>query len=173
MAVRSKPAEELSLPTLLRAARNTYATAVREPLRTAGFDDLPRNGVFVIGAISRTGAPLAQIIRWLGVSKQAAGQLIDVLVLRGYLERVVDEDDRRRLRLGLTERGRAVAVLARTAVERVDEQLLREVGAAAVARTRATLQALIALSCEPAAPIEPDRPRQSLHPPLSRRGSSR
>ena len=54
---------------------------------------------------AQTQAPLAEVIRQLGVSKQAAGQLVDSLVVRGYLDRTVDPDDRRRLIVTLTERG--------------------------------------------------------------------
>ena len=87
---------ELTLPALLRAARSAYGAAIRSALAEAGCDDVPRNGSYVIGAIARTGEPLSDIIQWLGVSKQAAGQLVDTLVIRGFLGRSVDPDDRRR-----------------------------------------------------------------------------
>ena len=95
----------------------------------------------MVGAIDRTGAPLSQIITELGVSKQAAGQLVDTLVARGYLDRAPDPDDRRRLTITLTERGHAAAEV-RSAVGRVDADLLRAVGADYVAHTRVTLGAL-------------------------------
>jgi DNA-binding MarR family transcriptional regulator len=145
MADRSLTLEAAGLHVLLRAARQRYAAAAVARLSAAGFDDLPRNGIFVIGAIGRSEAPLGEIITWLGVSKQAAGQLIDTLVLRGYLDRAIDEDDRRRLKVSLTERGRAVAAIARAAVESLDERLLAAVGKEHVAQTRATLLALIRL----------------------------
>ena len=47
-------------------------------LAVAGCDDVPRNGSFVIGAIARGGSPLSGIIKELGVSKQAAGQLVEL-----------------------------------------------------------------------------------------------
>jgi DNA-binding MarR family transcriptional regulator len=144
--MKPRRAEEASLPALLRGARHTYAAAVAVPLAAAGFEYIPRNGVFVMGAISRADAPLGDIIQWLGVSKQAAGQLVDQLVLRGYLSREVDPDDRRRLKVNLTDRGRAVAAIARSAIERMDERLLKVVGRECVAHTRATLRALIGLS---------------------------
>jgi len=97
----------------------------------------------VIGAIARTGAPLGQVIKELGVSKQAAGQLVDALVTRGYLDRSVDPEDRRRLTITLTERGRAAAGVIRSAVERVDAGLVGRVGPEYVAHTRATLASLI------------------------------
>jgi len=137
--------EAWPLPALLRAARGAYGSAIREDLDEAGCDDVPRNGIYVIGAIARTEAPLSDIIGQLGVSKQAAGALVDTLVIRGYLERTVDPDDRRRLRIGLTERGEAAAVVVRAAVERVDAALLARVGPERVAHTRATLASLITI----------------------------
>jgi DNA-binding MarR family transcriptional regulator len=137
------PAEDISLPALLRAARSVFGAAIRAELEAHGCDDLPPNGPFVLGAIARTGAPLAQVIRHLGVSKQTAGQLVDTLVARGYLERTPDPDDRRRLVVTLTERGLETAAVVRAAVEEVESDLVRRVGAERLAHTRQTLLALI------------------------------
>ncbi|HEY2689815.1 MAG TPA: MarR family transcriptional regulator [Streptosporangiaceae bacterium] len=134
--------DEVAFPALLRAARRTYGSAVRAALAEAGCDDMPRNGSYLVGAIDRTGAPLSQIITELAVSKQAAGQLVDTLVARGYLDRSPDPDDRRRLTITLTERGHAAAATVRAAVEQVDAGLLDAVGADYVAHARATLGAL-------------------------------
>jgi DNA-binding MarR family transcriptional regulator len=138
-------AEQIALPALMRAARMTYGAAIREAVGAVGCDDLPRNGAFVLGAIARGGVALGAVIDGLGVSKQAAGALVDTLVSRGYLGRSVDPEDRRRLRVELTPRGMAVAEVIRDAVEAVDEALLERVGAEHVAHTRATLAALIEL----------------------------
>jgi len=115
--------EDIVLPALLRAARNPYRNAVVESLAAAGYDDLPRNGAYVIGGIARNGSALGEVIRDLGVSKQAAGQLIDTLVMRGYLDRRPDADDRRKLTIELTERGRAAAAAVRSGIETVDRDL--------------------------------------------------
>ena len=48
-------------------------------------------------------------IRGLGVTKQAASQLLDTLVLRGFLVRDINPEDRRRMTIDLTERGHAAA----------------------------------------------------------------
>ncbi len=135
--------DEVAFPALLRAARRAYGSAIRAALADAGCDDMPRNGSYVIGAIARTGAPLSQIITELGVSKQAAGQLVDTLVTRGYLDRSADPEDRRRLTITLTERGHAAAAVIRSGVERVDAALVARVGPEHLAHTRATLAALI------------------------------
>ena len=146
MAEGGSTGDEISMPALLRAARTAYGAAIRRDLAAAGFDDIPKNGIFVIGAISRRGAPMARIIEALGMSKQAAGQLIDQLVLRGYLLREVDPQDRRRLTISLSERGAAAAKISRAAVDRIDAALTRQAGDAAVAQARTVLTALIAMT---------------------------
>jgi len=137
--------DEVAFPALLRLGRNAYATVIGAALADAGCDDIPRNGIYVIGAIARMGAPLGQIVKDLRVSKQAAGQLVDTLVLRGYLERAVDADDRRRLTLSLTERGLAAAAASRAAVERLDAELADRIGPIYVGHARAVLGALVAI----------------------------
>ncbi len=136
--------ETIGLPVLLRHARHTYGSAMRRALEEAGYDDIPSNGLYVIGglALGVPDIPLGQLIKELGVSKQSAGQLVDALVARGYLEREVDKEDRRKLNITLTERGKAAAATQKAAREKVDAELLAAVGADDVARTRRTLAVL-------------------------------
>ena len=142
------PYGDWSTPALLRGARDLYRFAIRNALNEAGYDDMPRHGAFVVGAMARTGAPLSVLIRQMGVSKQAGGQVVDTLVTRGYLDRAVDDRDRRRLTVTLTERGRNAAAAIRSAVDRVDARLLEKVGDRSVAHTRAALVALIEIDGE-------------------------
>jgi DNA-binding MarR family transcriptional regulator len=144
--------EPESVPSLLRRARRAYARAITDALAEAAFDDVPRNGAYVLAASAREGAQLGQIIKDLAVSKQAAGQLIDTLVSRGYLDRAVDPQDRRRLTIALTERGAAAAAVIGAAAARVDARLLQRVSAARVEHAREGLGALADLAAEPATP---------------------
>lgn len=134
--------DEIVIPALLRHARSTYGTAMRRALDEAGYDDIPANGLYVIGALAMTEMQLAEIIRDLRVTKQAAGQLVDALVLRGYLTRDVDPGDRRRLTVALTERGRAAAATQAGAREAIDAELLARVGAEKIRHCREVLAAL-------------------------------
>ncbi len=77
------------------------------------------------------------LIRGLGVS-----QLIDTLVVRGYLTREVNAEDRRRLDITLTERGRAAAAVIRAAIVQVDAELTSMISATELAGLRAGLRAL-------------------------------
>jgi len=133
----------------MRAARNTYVEAVRLPLAASGFDDLPRDGVYTVASIAAGEISPATLRVQLGVSKQAVSQLLDSLVLRGYVQRSIDTVDRRRMRLGLTDRGQEVAALSRAAIDGVERRLTETVGVERVRHTRETLEALIALASEP------------------------
>ncbi|MFJ1768391.1 MarR family transcriptional regulator [Amycolatopsis sp. NPDC088138] len=127
---------DVVLPALLRAARGSYGAAIRARLAEGGFDDMPRNGPYVLGGLVNHGGAARQLVRELGVGKQAAGQLVDTLVARGYLTREPDSD------VTATERGRAAAAAIRAAVTSVDDELATLVTPAELAGLRAGLVAL-------------------------------
>ena len=130
------------IPALLRAARGGYGNTIGARLAAAGFEDLPRNGPFVLGGMAHYGGSAVDMIRGLGVTRQAASQLIDTLVVRGYLTREINVDDRRRMSIELTERGRAAAATVRAAIEQVDEELGRMISPGDLAALRRGLVAL-------------------------------
>jgi DNA-binding MarR family transcriptional regulator len=134
--------QQVAIPALLRAARGAYALAIQSRLAEGGFDDLPRNAPYVLGGMANRGGSIGDLIRELDVSKQAASQLIDTLVVRGYLSREINPDDRRRLSITLTERGSAAAAAVRAGVADVDAQLVELCGPRQIAGLRAGLIAL-------------------------------
>jgi DNA-binding MarR family transcriptional regulator len=143
-SVRAEPkwTDDIPMPGLLLAARATYGTVIRNALSDAGLDDVPRNGGYVLAAIAQPEAALQEIIARLGASKQTAGQLVDALAARGYLERNVDAGDRRRATVRLTQRGRTAVAVIRAAVERVDAMLIAAVSAEYAEHARSALVAL-------------------------------
>lgn len=145
MTERAPWYEEVTIPALLRHARVTYGSAMRRSLEVEGYDDIPRNGLYVIGglALGDGHVPLGNLIRDLRISKQAAGQLVDTLVARGYLDRTVDPHDRRRLNITLTERGRAAAAIQGAARDAIDTELLARTGEGVVGALRQALATLI------------------------------
>ena len=68
-------------------------------------------------------SPQAELAASLGLSKQAASQLIDTLVLREYLERRIDPEDRRRMGVRLTAVDAPRRSRSETAVERSRRRL--------------------------------------------------
>jgi DNA-binding MarR family transcriptional regulator len=105
-------------------ARGSYGDLARQALLDAGCDDVPENGGFVIAGLDDTEfTPQAEAVAHLRRSKQRSSQLIDTLVLRGYLERRNDPDDRRRMSVRLTERGRIASDAIQSAVDTIDAEL--------------------------------------------------
>ncbi len=141
-------AEDTLLPVLLKPGRGVFGLFVRDALAEAGFADMPANGGYVLGLLEPDGAAFSDVIADLGVSKQTASQLIDTLVVRGYVERTADPDDRRRLLLTLTERGRAASDVVFSTVQKVNARLVAIVGAERMAHTKETLAALLSLRGE-------------------------
>jgi DNA-binding MarR family transcriptional regulator len=135
--------DDVPLSALIQAARSTYSRAVEAAQSRIGCDDLPATGGFITSAMHWSGASLESVIRWMGVTKQAVSQSVDTLVVRGYLERSHDAQDRRKVNLTLTHRGKDAGKAARSAIERIDRELERRVGAEMVAHTRAALVALL------------------------------
>jgi DNA-binding MarR family transcriptional regulator/predicted enzyme related to lactoylglutathione lyase len=132
----------LPTPTLMRAARGTYARSIRAQLQEIGVDDLPKNGAFILfGIHSGNGTP-ADLPFGLGVSRQAVSQVIDVLVQRGYVERHPDPGDRRRISLELTERGQEVVEAVWRGTEAIDGQLATRLSAEQIEAMRSGLMAL-------------------------------
>ena len=120
--------EDVPIPQLMREARDAYREAVQHALAGAGCDDIPRNGALVLAGLDQrtpepTFTPQADVVASLGLSKQAASQLIDTLVLREYLERRIDPGDRRRMGVRLTVRGLAAAIAIQTATGSIDATL--------------------------------------------------
>lgn len=149
--MKNKPwYEDVVIPALLRHARNTYGAAMRQALAEAGFDDVPKNGLYIIGGLAlETGPiPLGELIKELRISKQAAGQLVDNLVLRGYLLRKEHSTDRRKLTITLSGRGQAAAAAQAAARKKIDAELARRVGEENVRRARRTLAALVDIGME-------------------------
>lgn len=137
--------ENVVIPALLRYARGTYGSAMRGALDDAGYDDIPENGLFVIGglALGAGDVPVGRLAKELRISKQAAGQLVDTLVARGYLSRESDPTDRRKLIVTLTERGRDAAAAQASARDRIDGELHERLGDAGLLALRRGLGALI------------------------------
>ena len=134
------------MPQLMREAGDAYRDAVRQALAGAGCDDIPRNGAFVLASLDHHApepafSPQADVVASLGLSKQAASQLIDTLVLREYLERRSDPEDRRRMGVRLTDRGRGAAIAVRTATDAVDATLAQLITADELHGLRAGLAA--------------------------------
>src|ERR1700683_2011804 len=145
--------EDAPVPQLMREARDVYRHAVVVALAGVGCDDVPRNGAFVLADLDLGGSDpkfhsQPEAVTSHVLSKQAASQLIDSLVLREYLERRNDPVDRRRMEVRLTERGRMAASAIRTAIDEVEAGLAQLISADELHGLRAGLAAYRAIRAQ-------------------------
>ena len=138
--------EDVSVPSLMREARDVYRDAIRKALAGAGCDDIPRSGSIVLAGLDHLGpepafSPQADVAASLGLSRQMASQLIDTLVLREYLERRNDPADRRRMEVRLTARGRRAAMAIQMATDAIETALAELISADELHGLRAGLAA--------------------------------
>jgi DNA-binding MarR family transcriptional regulator len=138
--------EDVPVPLLMREARDAYRDAIGRALTDAGCDDIPRSGMFMLAGLDTSASdskfsPQSDVIASLGLTKQTASQLIDTLVLREYLERRVDPEDRRRMGVRLTERGRRAALAIQGAIEAIEGALAQRITADELRGLRAGLAA--------------------------------
>ncbi|NEB79403.1 MarR family transcriptional regulator, partial [Streptomyces sp. SID14478] len=79
--------EALALSAALLAAAGELTQRIDEGVRARGFDGVrPAHG-FVFVRLSFGDATATDVAAHLGVTKQAASQLVDELVRKGYVER--------------------------------------------------------------------------------------
>jgi DNA-binding MarR family transcriptional regulator len=98
-------AVQLAMSVLATASR--VIEQIQDGMARRGFPDVrPAHG-FAFVRISHGDATVLDVAEHLGVTKQAASQLVEQLVQRGYVTRVPDPADARRRTLALTARGRA------------------------------------------------------------------
>jgi len=108
----------MTAAAVLRVATQ-LVDGIQEGLTARGFDDVrPAHG-FAFARISGARATTVDLAAHLGITKQAAAQLVEHLVERGYLTRESDPRDGRAKLLVLTRRGRACTTAAEEAAEDV------------------------------------------------------
>jgi DNA-binding MarR family transcriptional regulator len=74
--------------------------------------------------------------------RKSFSQLVDTLALRGFIERNVDPEDRRRMSLKLTARDHAAAEVVYAATTALDQELEKRLSSAEVAGLRRGLAVL-------------------------------
>lgn len=94
----------MAFTTILRAGRGAIDELHRRLAERGHPDVRPAHG-YAFQAIGASGATATELGRKLGVTKQAAGQMVDELVRLGYVERGPDPADGRRRIVTLTPRG--------------------------------------------------------------------
>jgi DNA-binding MarR family transcriptional regulator len=142
--------EAMALSATLLAAAGALVARIDAGVTARGFDDLrPAHG-FAFARMSAAGATVSELADHLGVTRQAASQLVDELVRKGYAERRPHPDDARSRLVVLTERGRACTRAAEEAAADAVRPWAAELGERRLRTLRDDL-----LRIAPGGPIRP------------------
>ena len=105
-----------SLAFSLLAASRALVDGVSAGVTARGFGDVrPAHG-FAFARLSAGGATITELAEHLNVTRQAAAQLVDELVAKGYVERRPHPRDARARLIVLTDKGRACTEAAEAAI---------------------------------------------------------
>ncbi|MET8287518.1 MarR family winged helix-turn-helix transcriptional regulator [Streptomyces sp. NPDC005132] len=97
--------EAMALSAALLAVAGGLTQRIHEGVVARGFEGLrPAHG-FAFTRLAPDGATVTELAAHLGVTKQAASQLVEELVRKGYVERHPHPGDARARLVVLTERG--------------------------------------------------------------------
>ena len=112
--MRNDDAQSLAFGLL--AASRALVDGVDAGVRARGFDDVrPAHG-FAFARLSAGGATITQLAGHLDVTRQAAAQLVDELIAKGYVERQPHPRDARARLIVLTSKGWACTQAAEAAI---------------------------------------------------------
>ncbi len=135
----------LDLPVLLLSAARALVDGVDAGVRVRGFADVrPAHG-FAFARLAGDGATVGQLAEHLDVTKQAASQMVEELVTKGYVERRPHPDDARARLIVLTPKGWACT----RAADEAATELLRPWADALGPRRLAALRADLARLATP------------------------
>jgi DNA-binding MarR family transcriptional regulator len=141
MPARSLADTYVSIPELMRLARGSYKRAIDAEYAARGIDDVPAPGGYILAYLAGGAESVPEMIEGLGIKKRQYNELVDSLVLRGFITPEIDPEGGRGA-FALIERGREAADAIFTAGRVVNEELERRVSSEDIAGLRRGLAAL-------------------------------
>ncbi|MFD9550150.1 MarR family winged helix-turn-helix transcriptional regulator [Nocardia salmonicida] len=132
------------LPLLLLAAAAEVTQAVHAGVTAAGFTDIRPTHGFAFVRMAPDGATVGEIAEHLAVTKQAASQLVDELVTKGYADRNPHPRDARARLITLTDRGWACTRAADAALAEFTQTWSDTLGAATLTQVGTALSRVVA-----------------------------
>ena len=142
----------MPLHGLLEFALNAIVEEFRGELERGEFSDIRPTHGCVFRYMNERGLRLTEIAERGNMTKQSAGEVVDDLAARGYIERVPDPDDRRAKLVRLTERGEAAQAYGFHLLAEIEKRWGERYGAERIAGLRAMLEEIAAVEAPFAMP---------------------
>jgi predicted transcriptional regulator len=112
----------VTLISLLRRTTHLMVDEITTRLEAAGFPDSPPSFHPIFENIDPDGTRLTTLAQRAGLTHQSVGEVIAVLVQRGYVERIPDPADRRAKLVRLTNSGRQLVRAAIGVIDAIERE---------------------------------------------------
>lgn len=144
------------LARLFAMASRQIIDSLHEALAQRGWDDIRPAYGFVLLEASAGPMPLRAVAALLGVTKQAASQLVDAMEADGYVRRTRDPGDARARLVSITPKGRSLLAEVEQIYADIEREWGRHIGDERVEAVRAALSdGLTALYGADRPPVRP------------------
>ncbi|WP_017588490.1 MarR family winged helix-turn-helix transcriptional regulator [Nocardiopsis ganjiahuensis] len=137
------PLEHAELTFLLGMAFQLTLTEFVRRVEAEGYGDLRPVHGFAFQVLRHGGATSTELAARLGVTKQAAGQIVAYLEERGYVRRVEHAGGGRRRLVVLTDRAHEHLAVAGRTMHGLERQIGEELGEEGLASLRGQLAELV------------------------------
>ena len=124
---------------LIRRLHQHSTSTFGERTQAAGFDLTPVQFAALDAIHTYPGTDQAHVAELIGYDRATIGGVIDRMVKKGWVRRVVSEQDRRARELSLTAKGDTVRLTALPTIEQLQQEILKPLNPA----DQATLMRLI------------------------------
>jgi DNA-binding MarR family transcriptional regulator len=149
-----QPKLDTRLPVtgLWDAALQAFLAEFRVELGDTEYGDIRPTHGCVFRFVRDDGMRLTRLAELAGITKQSAGEIVDDLGKRGYVERTPDPEDKRAKLICLTEKGREAQARGFALFGEVERRWIERYGAKRWAAMRKLLEEIVATEAPTAVP---------------------
>jgi DNA-binding MarR family transcriptional regulator len=169
-SVRQAGTSSFTVGSMLRSAWTELIDEVFEQLAAAGFADLRPVHRPILRDVLTSNLRPSELAARLGLSKQAANDLVREFEAKGYITLEPDPDDGRAKRIIATDRGREAGDTAQAASNAVGRRWAELVGEERYAVFEGVLRTIVATTTRPPDQADPHGGRASARPALGSAG---
>jgi DNA-binding MarR family transcriptional regulator len=137
---------------LFEIAKDAFFEDFRAELEQTEFADIRPTHGCIFRFVRSPGMRLTVLAEMAGMTKQSVGEIVDDLVIRGYVKRIPDPEDKRAKLICLTERGERAQATGLALFSKVEKQWAERYGAKRMAQLRELLEEFAANEAPAAAP---------------------
>jgi DNA-binding MarR family transcriptional regulator len=149
---RQTPPTRIPMTGLLDAALESFLAEFRRQLADTEYGDIRPTHGCVFRFVPEDGMRLTRLAGLASITKQSAGEIVDELTRRGYVERIPDPEDKRAKLICLTQRGREAQAVGFGLFAEVERRWIERYGAERWAAMRELLEEIVTAEAPDAVP---------------------